>query len=275
MIKHLDKHFISIQLYGVNFNLVEWLADEKYNPPKDSLDEMFLSSISTLASNISRNLFDKVEGKITISVKDFLDNLKDRITQAEIENVVEDQYKKYILDVQRKPVDCKSDISISAEFVKNKYKESIGQILLRKINLKELDFESSKRLLIPQQNKPARIIEPPLFSDRNLEPTPSCAIVDTVFTFCVGKTLAWEKLTGELATKKKFANGTVELIIKQVEETILHEYGLDTVKVFYTLMSYSLKHKNSLTEFITVSGWELLSYLNKQSMRDNCKGLKS
>ncbi len=225
----------------------------------DFIADTFLSLITTILLHIKSNTKAKLK---PISV---------RLSLAQLLNILQLKEDDFIPII--KPI---YESGVGEDESRDKFHANITKLSCEADNqIFKLVEDRIKPDIFEPKNKPAKIIEPRLFNDRNLEPTPSCAIVDTVFTFCVGKTLAWEKLTGELATKKKFANGTVELIIKQVEETILHEYGLDTVKVFYTLMSYSLKHKNSLTEFITVSGWELLSYLNKQSMRDNCKGLKS
>ena len=216
--------------------------------------------------NLRNNLSEKIDVNAVFDIVyscDNLDNLADKLDK--------------MVSLSKKDEWDTDDFSVLSLHISDEYRQMhwisfllsiyLAQELEKKLTTEAEAKELAKQLL--GNTKPAKFIEPRLFSDRNLEPTPSCAIVDTVFSFCVGKNLTWKNLTEELATKKKYTNGTVELIIKQAEKTILHEYGLDTVKVFYTLMSYSLKHKNSLNEFITVSGWELLSYFKKQSMRDN------
>ena len=65
----------------------------------------------------------------------------------------------------------------------------------------ELVADRIKSDIFEPKSKPAKIIEPRLYEQGNLEPTPSCAIVDTVFSFCVGKKLEWEKLTNELVSQ--------------------------------------------------------------------------
>ncbi len=281
MIKHLDKHFISLQLYGVNFNLVEWLADEKYNPPKDSLDEMFIRSISTLASNISRNLFYKAEGKITISVKNFLDNLKDRIPLAEIENIVEKQYKKYINALKIKPIDRKSNTPLRTYFLKTKHKELIVKKLARKINIKELDFESSKRLLMAKTV--SKKVRNKAYKTRSNEPSPNHAHALDVLSATI-KPHKWENIDNRLEYYCPHKNQNyIQLQLFRPDSTgdlipIDHESALDITnnfdwkdrKILRLLMTEAVANNGKFS----VSGRWILEKLGdnkrtKQGNRDN------
>ncbi len=126
---------------------------------------------------------------------------------------------------------------------------------------------------IPEINLP--VIEPQLFSNgRNLEPTPSNVIYDVFYGLCVGNLELkneQNQITKEidLTVEKTFSKGKVKLILlNQFKEELEIRYGQDTFKVLCLLGSYAIKYEHSLDKKITVSGRDLLTYLNKLYARN-------
>lgn len=124
------------------------------------------------------------------------------------------------------------------------------------------------KIKLPPQRKSV-VIEPKLFTKNTLEPTPSSVIVDSMFSVCVTKNLNYTKNLNELTTKKQFVDGTIDIIFKEISEEILIQFGEDTFAILQCLLSYAFKNKKSLNTPITVSGYDILSYLNKNNTRDS------
>jgi hypothetical protein len=137
----------------------------------------------------------------------------------------------------------------------------------------ELVADRIKSDIFEPKSKPAKIIASRLFNQGNLEPTPSCAIVDTVYSFCVGRNLSLSRVEADLVGKKQFSNGSVELVLEKIkeetEEAIINAYGVDTLDIFYVLIAYSFKNQLSYNQSITVSGWDILDYINRRNKRNS------
>ena len=117
--------------------------------------------------------------------------------------------------------------------------------------------------------KPKKAIEPELFRKGNLQATSSSLVTDACYSFFVGKTLSFSKLTEGFMASKSFGVGSIDIIIREAKEAILNEYGEDTLKIFYSLVGYSMEKGRRFNEVITVSGRDILGYLNKKYERDS------
>lgn len=159
--------------------------------------------------------------------------------------------------------------------VKSTFKDDELSLTGEPINLKEISqtLEGITRIfpeiIFPSKQRP--VIEPRLFTDSNLAKTSTSLVTDTVYSFCVSRSISFEKITEKLhRTSKSFKSGTIDLLLQKAEETIVKEYGEETFKVFISLVSYWYE-KSDLLGTITVSGSDILDYLNKKYERANGK----
>jgi hypothetical protein len=130
----------------------------------------------------------------------------------------------------------------------------------------ELKINNSLEL-IKQRN--AIKIVPPLFREKNLQPTSSSIVTDTFYSLCIGQNLTLQEITeGLKKASKDFSNGNISLIFKKAfEHSIIQQFGEDTYKVFVALLCYWYEHKKYLGETITVSGDKILEYLSEKGKR--------
>lgn len=111
------------------------------------------------------------------------------------------------------------------------------------------------------------LTETRLFTSSNLTKTSTSLVADTFFNICVSKSVSFNKISEKLRiSRKSYSNGDID-IIQEAREAILDNYGEDTFKVFIALVAYW--YEKGTEETITVSGSDILDYLNKKYERNN------
>ena len=221
----------------------------------------FTKNLQAYLENIKHNLPEKINLKEIFGIVDKSSSLETLINKLNTLVELSPKDKWHINDFE--PEKKEFEEIYLASFLLKKY-------LDKELETLALTEAEAKKLLTA---KPAKIIEPRLFNQGNLEPTPSCAIVDTVYSFCVGRNLPLSRVEADLVGKKQFTNGSVELVLEKIkeetEEAIINAYGVDTLDIFYVLIAYSFKNQLSYNQSITVSGWDILDYINRRNKRNS------
>lgn len=132
--------------------------------------------------------------------------------------------------------------------------------------IKELGLKEGKRILAPK-----------LFLDTPVTKTSSSLVADSMFKFCVGSNLSLIEISQNLSKVTSiYTTGSIDFLFEQVESVLVkRDYGEDTFKLFTILVAYWYQHKDK-SKPITVSGSEILNYLNKlyQKTDKNTKRVK-
>ena len=221
---------------------------------EDFIADTFLTIISTILELTTKAKLNPIS--VRLSLEQLLNILQ--LTENDFMPIIKPIYERGIDE-------CES---------KDEFDPKITQLSsLAADKIFELVADRIKPGIFEPKSKPAKIIASRLFNQGNLEPTPSCAIVDTVYSFCVGRNLTLSRVEADLVGKKQFSNGSVELVLekikKETEEAIINAYGVDTLDIFYVLIAYSFKNQLSYNQSITVSGWDILDYINRRNKRNS------
>ncbi len=221
----------------------------------------FTENSTVYLFNLKSNLPQKIDVKEILNIVEASSSLENLIDTLNKLVVLSPKDESYISDF--KPEKKEYEDIYLASFLVKKY-------LAKEMQKLDLTEAEAKKLLTA---KSAKIIEPRLYEQGNLEPTPSCAIVDTVYSFCIGRNLPLKRDQADLVGRKQFTNGSVELVLekikKETEEAIINAYGVDTLDIFYVLIAYSFKNQLSYNQSITVSGWDILDYINRRNKRNS------
>lgn len=130
---------------------------------------------------------------------------------------------------------------------------------------------------IPELKESKRVLAPKLFLDAPVTKTSSSLVADSMFKFCVGSNLSLIEISQNLSkVTSKYTTGSIDFLFEQVESVLVKsDYGEDTFKLFTILVAYWYQHKDK-SKPITVSGSDILSYLNKlyQKTDKNTKRVK-
>lgn len=110
------------------------------------------------------------------------------------------------------------------------------------------------------------IIEPPLFTKSNLAKTSTSIVLDAVVAVMVSGKVAKEKIKDKHIYRKNFTIGSINIILDLALEALQQQYGiedgLESVKVLDALLCHWYKRKNIYGDKISVSGNDILDYLD-------------
>ncbi|PHV61005.1 helix-turn-helix domain-containing protein [Cyanobacterium aponinum] len=111
-----------------------------------------------------------------------------------------------------------------------------------------------------------------LFQESNLTVNSSSRVMDIFYCFCVSKNLSLTEIANNISkvsqTYSKIYKETekLELVFREIETTLIKDFGIETYKIFSLLVCYQYENEDKIINGkLTVSGKELLSYAKRKN----------
>jgi hypothetical protein len=199
------------------------------------------------------------------------DTVNDNPDSSELETVtpeiIEDSIEADSVKIQL--------VALLSDFEKfSKNKEILAKLAPDK--LKELEdlekrFKNTLKFIEVQDlletNKIKPVLGKKILSEGNLTANNSSMVMDTMFSLMIGKGLNIFQIGEKLCQgSKRFSNGNIDVIFRDIEYDLVAQYGEDTYQVFSILLAYWYKNKpDNWGETITLSGDEILEILNEKN----------
>jgi hypothetical protein len=109
-----------------------------------------------------------------------------------------------------------------------------------------------------------------LFQNSNLTINSSSRIMDIFFCFCVSKNLSLKEIANISKVSQTYSKiyketEKLDLVFREIEATLIKDYGIETYNVFSLLVCYRRDNEDKIiNDKITVLAKDLLSYLRKK-----------